>query len=198
MELDDFKQPWKDSTEKINPLNINIMELIQNKSYGPLAVLKHRFRKQLIILPFVMLMLMFTLSKHHDIFSDVLFWCYVVICIMMCSYFFFSYRLISNMQYMEGKIKSNLEKQVHMLENFSKWRLIIVRIVFVAFIVLLEILMHYQQEPSLAKWHAQPFGLRIVCYAALFLVFYFFSKAAFKYKYGKHIQYLKSLVQQMQ
>ena len=198
MELDDLKQPWKQSTEKIEPLQNNIMELIQNKSYGPVASLKRRFRKQLIILPVVVAILAIQLSRHHDIYSDVLFWCYVVICLLICGYFYFSYRLVSNMQCAGCMVKSNLEKQIHILEKGYKWRLIVMRLLFIFFIVLLEILLYFQQEPSLVKLYAQPLGIRLLCYAGLIALFYFISKKIMNRKYGKHIRYLKELVQQMQ
>ena len=198
MELDDLKQPWKQSTENINLSNNNIMELIQNKSYGPIASLKRRFRKQLIILPVVVAILAIQLSRQHDIFSDVLFWCYVVICLLICGYFYFSYHLVSNMQCADCMVKANLEKQIHMLEKGYKWRLIVIRLLFVFFIVLLEVMLYFQQEPSLVKWYAQPLGIRLLGYAGLTALFYVASKLIMNRKYGKHIRYLKELVQQMQ
>lgn len=198
MELDELKQSWKQSTENINLSNTNIMELIQNKSYGPIASLKRRFRKQLIILPVVVALLAIQLSRHHAIFSDILFWCYVVICLLICGYFYFSYRLVSNMQCADCMVKANLEKQIHMLAKAYKWRLIVMRLLFIFFIVLLEVMLYFQQEPSLIKWYAQPLSVRLLCYAGLVVLFYVVSKLILNRKYGKHIRYLKELVQQMQ
>jgi hypothetical protein len=39
MELDDLKNSWKKTELKTNK-NVDIMELIQHKSYGPVAALK--------------------------------------------------------------------------------------------------------------------------------------------------------------
>ncbi|MEJ7685106.1 MAG: hypothetical protein WKG06_46125 [Segetibacter sp.] len=197
MELDDLKQSWTEASKNIKPLNINIMELIQNKSYGPLAQLKNRFRKGLILIPVVVSMLIINLSRKHDVFSDGLFWFYIIFCSLMMLYFFYNYRLINKMQYMDNFVKANFEKQVEILENGLKWRLVITRGLFLVFIVLLEVLMYYKQEPSLVKWFVQPLTIRISVYAVMIAAFYFITKFAFNYKYRKHVQYLKKLVQQM-
>lgn len=198
MELDDLKQSWKQAEENIKPLNTNIMELIQNKSYGPIATLKSRFRKPLILLPVITAIVLINLSKHHDLLSDVLFWFYITICLVMCSYFFFSYRLVNKMQCMDCRVKANLEQQVTTLEKAFTWRLIAIRIIFILFIVLLEVLLYFHQEPSLAKWYTQPLPLRLVTYAGSIALFFLVTRLILNRKYGKHIHYLKALVQQMQ
>ena len=198
MELDDLKQPWLESAKNIKPLNTNVMEIIQNKSYGPAAQLKRNFRKMIIIIPIVVSMLIVNLSKKHDIFSDVLFWFYIVFISSMMLFFYYNYRLINNMQCMDCLVKSNLEKQVKTLENGFKWRMVIIRVAFIIFIVLLEVLMYYNQEPALAKWYAQPVTIRMCAYAILITAWYFITKLIFRTRYGKHIQNLKNLVQQME
>jgi hypothetical protein len=197
MELDDLKQTWKETTGKIKPSQKNIMELIQNKDHGPVAQLKRRFRRRLVAIPLVLSVLIFDLSRHHDIFSDLLFWLYVFICIMLTGYFYMNYRLLGNMQRMDGQVRATLERQVRILEKGVIWRLVIVRSLFIVFIVLLEVLLYYRQEPSLVKWYAQPLGIRLASYAILWLSFYFFSGFVIQHEYKKHILYLKGLVEQV-
>lgn len=198
MELDDLKKPWQQATEKSKPSDTDIMKLIQNKQYGPAASLKKRFRKQLIIIPLLLALIIPNLSRHHDLFSDVLFWCFIGTGIAMCLYFLHSYRLTSSMQNMERPVKANLEKQVAVLEKGFNRRLRIVRILVVFYIVSLEALLYLKQEPSLVKWYAQPPGIRLLCYAGFVTAFFFASKIIVNYKYGKHIRSLKELVGQMQ
>jgi len=52
MELDDLKQTWNQN-QSTKPLNTDIMELIQHKSYGPLAALKKAFRKQIVLMAII-------------------------------------------------------------------------------------------------------------------------------------------------
>ncbi len=198
MELDDLKQPWLESAKNIKPFNKSVMEIIQNKSYGPAARLKRNFRKMIIIIPIVVTMLIVNLSKKHDIFSDVLFWFYIIFISSMMLFFYYNYRLINKMQCMDCLVKTNLEKQVKTLENGFKLRLLITRGAFIIFIVLLEVLMYYHQEPALVKWYAQPVIIRMLAYAILITSWYFITKLVSRTKYGKHIQNLKNLVQQME
>lgn len=145
-----------------------------------------------------MSMVIINLSPQHDIFSDALFWFYLIFCLLMTLYFYYNYRLINKMQCMDCLVKSNLEKQTEILENGLKWRLVFTRAAFIIFLVLLEVLMYYHQEPSLEKWYSQPLIIRIPVYAVLITAVYFMTKFVFRHKYGKYIQNLKKLVQQMQ
>ena len=58
MELDDLKQPWKEADKNQKKQNKNIMELIQQKSYGPVAALKRSYRKQIIVMLLMPLLLL--------------------------------------------------------------------------------------------------------------------------------------------
>jgi len=198
MELEDLKQTWKRSETTIKPFNDNILQLIQNKSYGPVAELKRRFRKQIIIIPFLAFIVTNNLSRNHLIFTDVLFWCYIAFCVIVCISFYLNYRLIAKMQCMDCLIKSNLETQLKTLETRLQWHLKGVRVVLLFFIILLEVLMYFNLEPSLYKWYAQPLLLRLVIYVGLLMLQYFISKLVYKRKYGKHLAYLKKLVTELQ
>jgi len=48
MELDDLKQQWDQADQLQKPKNQNIMKLIQNKSYGPVAELKRSYKRQIM------------------------------------------------------------------------------------------------------------------------------------------------------
>jgi len=59
MELDELKQTWKETTIKKNK-NTDIMDLMKQKSYGPIAALKREFRKQIMVMALFPLFLLFT------------------------------------------------------------------------------------------------------------------------------------------
>jgi len=198
MELDDLKQTWKQSEKNQKPLNSNIMDIIQHKSYGPIAALKKRFKKQMIIIPMMLIIVINSFSRHHQLFTDVMFWCYIAFCFSLSIYFYFNYRIVGKMEYMDGMIKSNLERQVEMLEKRLRWHILGVRIALLFFIVLSEVLPYFQYEPMLEKWHTVAPVLRILAYAGLLALQYFASRALSQYKYGKHLSYLKELINEMQ
>lgn len=197
MELDDLKDTWKQSQIK-GIKNTNIMELIHNKNYGPVAALKKSFKKQIklmIILPAILL------TAHANdmskVFTSILFWSYVAFCIGMIIFSFSNYRIVSKMQRMDGMVKSNLEQHINLLETRLRWHIIGVRIVLLFFVVLAETVPYFQQYSMLNKWHSLPVAIRFSAYAVLFILQYFLSRRISYRKFGGHLAYLKELVNEM-
>src|SRR5437763_1975622 len=182
MELDELKKAWNNAGEKAGIENIDIPDMIRNKSYGPVAELIRIFRKRLILLPFVLFWLIWNLSRHHHIFSDVLFWMYIAVFLALITYFYINYRILKRMQSMDGQVKENLEHQVRFIEKGVYIRLMAIRALVVVFIVVFELLLYFKQEPSLVNWYARPVGLRLAVYILFFILFYFFSKLMIKHK----------------
>lgn len=198
MELDDLKQSWKE-TPIPTPVNKNIMEMIQHKSYGPVAALKRGFRKQMIIMalmPFILL-----LTNASDIskpLTSVLYWSYVAVAIGVIIVAYYNYRIADKMQDMNGMVKANLEQQVSVLQTRLRWKIIGLRIVFIFFIVLLEVLPYIQHYRMLDKWHSLPLPARFAVYLGFLLLQYFISPLIIQRKFGRHLNYLQSLVKEME
>jgi hypothetical protein len=198
MELDDLKQSWKE-TPIPTPVNKNIMEMIQHKSYGPVAALKRGFRKQMIVMalmPFILL-----LTNASDIskpLTSVLYWSYVVVAIGVIIVAYYNYRIADKMQDMNGMVKANLEQQVSILQTRLRWKIIGLRIVFIFFIVLLEVLPYFQHYRMLDKWHSLPLLVRIAVYLGFLLLQYFISPVILQRKFGRHLNYLNTLVKEME
>src|SRR4051812_27652546 len=199
MELDDLKDAWKLAEKNHTLTNNNIMELIRHKSYGPIAALKTRFRKQMILMPLIMLVLFMNgIIGHLEILTNVMFWCYTVFCLSLSVYFYLNYRLVKKMECMDGMIKSNIEQQIEILEKRLVWHIIGVRVALIFFIALAELLIYVQPGSMLLKWHQVAPGVRILSYGALLVLQYFLSRALSQHKYGQHLAYLKELVKEMQ
>jgi hypothetical protein len=198
MELDDLKQSWKE-TPIPTPVNKNIMEMIQHKSYGPVAALKRGFRKQMIVMalmPFILL-----LTNASDIskpLTSVLYWSYVAVAIGVIIVAYYNYRIADKMQDMNGMVKANLEQQVSILQTRLRWKIIGLRIVFIFFIVLLEVLPYFQHYRMLDKWHSLPLFVRIAVYLGFLLLQYFISPVILQRKFGRHLNYLNTLVKEME
>ena len=199
MELDELKNQWK-QTDKIQKLkNQNIMELIQNKSYGPVAELKRSFKKQIIAMALVPILFISTNIEHIDkTLSSALFWFYILVCISVIVYTRFNYSIVKKMEGMDGMVKSNLKQQIVILETRNKHKMNGLRIVFLLFIVLLEVLPYFQNLRMLNKWHSLSPLIRFGGYIALFSFQYFVSLTVNRRNFGKHIAHLKELVKQME
>ena len=72
------------------------------------------------------------------------------------------------------------------------------RVVLLFFIVLVEVVPYLQHYRMLDKWHSLPAAVRIGAYALLLLLQYFINKKVKQHKVGRHLDYLKELLTQMQ
>jgi len=198
MELDDLKQSWKE-TPIPKPVNKNIMEMIQHKSYGPVAALKRGYRKQMVVMalmPFILL-----LTNASDIskpLTSVLYWTYVVFAIGVILFAYYNYRIAEKMQDMNDMVKSNLEQQVSLLQTRLRWKIIGLRIALVFFIVMIEVLPYFQHYRMLDKWHSLPILVRYAVYLGFILFQYIMSPIILQRKFGRHLTYLQSLVKEME
>ncbi len=175
------------------------MEMIENKSYGPLASLKREFRKQMAVMAVLPILLISTNMRNIDgVLTSVLFWTYVAFCFGMILFSSYNYRLVERMQKMDGLVKTNLEEQVNLLETRIRWKVTGLRIVLLFFVFLLELLPYVQHYKMLNTWHSLSPFIRFGTYAAFFLFQYFVSKRLMQRKFGNHINYLKELVRDMQ
>jgi hypothetical protein len=199
MELDDLKQSWKDNDSKQKPLHKNIIKMIQNKSYGPVAELKRAFRKQMSLMALLpILMFMVSLNDVHKALTSVLYWSYVVLCMGSLVFAYYNYRIADELQGMDGMVKSNLEKLVNLLQKRLKWNIIGLRLFTVLFIILLEVIPHFQHYSMLDKWHSLPTWARFSIYAGFMLFQYVMSPIVMQRKFGRHLNYLKDLVKEME
>jgi len=198
MELDEFKEAWKKTEIKKNS-NTNIMKMLQHKSYGPLAALKREFRKQIIVMAILPLILILTVAGDIAIaFTSILFWAYAIFCFAIIIFASFNYRIANKMSVMDGAVKSTLEQQLNVLQERLNWLVIGLRITLLFFVILLEVVPSFQHYRMLDKWHSLSLFFRFGCYIAFFLIQYFTGRKIIYRKFGSHIEYLKELVKQME
>jgi hypothetical protein len=197
MELDDLKDAWKQTTLRKNK-NTDIMELIQHKSYGPVSALKRTFRKEIIVMILMPFFLLITsLDDISKPLSSVMYWSYVAFCSFMIYSAWRNYQLISKLEGMDGIVVSNLEKQITILELRLRRNIVSLRITMLFFIGLTELLPYFQHFRMLDKWHSLSPWIRIGVYSAFVLLQYFIGRQVMYRKYGRHLEYLKSLVNEM-
>src|ERR1700712_1949123 len=155
MELEEIKNIWK-GTGNTGSVNYDIDKMLRDSSSSPLILLRKRLRRHIIAILLAIGLIILNLSPHHRIFNDGLFWCYIFFCTIMIGFLMYGFRLVSNMEKSSGSIKSNVQTGILLLENSLRLKLLVVRIMPVLFILLMEVLMFYHQEPSLEKWFAIP------------------------------------------
>jgi hypothetical protein len=198
MELDDLKQLWN-QTPVNTSINTDIMYIIKHKSYGPVAALKSVYRKQILLMALIpFLLLMTNLQDVQGVLTSVLFWSYVLFCVGMIVFAYYNYRIVTHMEEMDGMVKANLEKHIQLLEKRARMELAGIRGVMLFFIALTEIVPYFQQYRMLDKWHALPLFVRVSAYMGLFVLQYLLNRKIKQRKVGRHLDYLKELVNEMQ
>ena len=198
MELDDLKETWKQPDKNKN-INTNIMNMIQHKTYGPIAALKKEFRKQIVVMGVLPLLLICTsLNDISKPLTSILFWAYILFCAGAATFAYFNYRIAGKMSVMDERVKSNLEKQVNVLQTRIQWKITGLRIALLFFIVLTETVPYIQHYRMLDKWHSLSPVIRFGAYAALLLIQYFAGRNIIYRKFGSHLNYLKELIRDME
>jgi hypothetical protein len=198
MELDDLKQTWQQS-QSTTTSNTDIMQLIQHKTYGPVAALKKAFRKQIVLMILVPAIILFNNAGDlSNVLNSVILWCYLAFCIGVIVFSYYNYRMVSKMESMDNLVKANLQQQVSLLETRMKWKKTGLMIALIFFILLTEIVPYFQHYRMLDKWHALHPAIRFLIYAALFALQYFANTWVNERRYGRHLSYLKELAGEMQ
>ena len=199
MELDDLKHEWQQADKKHPLKNKDIMEMIQQESRGPVATLKKSFRKQMIAMTIVPLAILATnLHQVDKTLSSALFWFYILFCIGVIIFARMNYSVVKKMETMDGKVKSNLEQIIAVLETRLKQNLIGIRVALLFFVLLTEVLPYFQHFRMLNTWHSLSPLIRFGAYASLFIFQYYVSRSVSHRKFGKPIAQLKELVKQME
>ncbi len=198
MELDELKKIWNETPVKNKPTT-NIMELIQNKNYGPLVSLKRTYRKQITVMALLPLLLLATNSNNIEhALTSILFWSYVIFCVGVILFAFYNYQIVKRMQTMHTMVKANLEEQITLLEKRANVEIWGLRCALLFFAILVEVVPYYQHYSMLDKWHSFPVLVRIGTYTGLLLLQYFFNRQLKQQRVGRHLDYLKELIDQMQ
>ena len=197
MELDDLKKAWKQD-ENENLQTQNIMELIHQKSRGPIASLKNSFKRQMLAISTLLVVVLATNSRYIEtVPAYILLFTYVAFCLSVILALFLNYRLTGKLESMDGNVKTNLEAYVTMLDRRLKWQYIGSRLVVVVLIILVELLPLFYHARMLDKWHSVSPFIRFPAYAAYLLFVYFMSRKVKERKFGRHLTHLRELLKEM-
>ena len=194
MELDDFKQQWDRSTDPSHPLNTNILELINNKSSSPLAMLEKKLKINFYIFPFVALLFAGKLIGHTTLPHNATSWLLFGILSTEFVFYTLSYIMVKRIQQPSGKTKENILYRINTIQHTMQWQLIINEVLYTVMAILLEISMHNHWDANFEDWYAVSAIIRYSIYLVI-LVFIFMMKRNSNQKfYGQYLGKLNELV----
>lgn len=197
MELDDFKQNWKNDAQQHQVPSYNIDELLIAKSNNPLTVLKEKYRLQVILLPLAATILtcanVFSPAMRNNAFV----WLIIPILLILAFIYYRDYAVVSKMQQPAiNSLKESMENNLAVLQKNGRQQLRLLGILLIAFIIALEITLYYRLEPAYRFWQNTPLSIRISVYALLLIIQPFISKYFFKLQFGQYITRLQELLRQ--
>ncbi|MFT4152603.1 hypothetical protein [Parafilimonas sp.] len=200
MELDELKQAWQQqSPSDIDAHNKKITDMIQHKSYGPLASLKSKYERYFLLIVFCCGYIIYDFASHperwhNNIILNPWFICPLLmldIINRVCGYF-----LINKLQYIELPVRTELKNKVAAVERsltIQKWLGVFgLALICIGF----EIVTHQNKNSN--AWADVPVYLRAAVYLAYIASGYFFQRYSYQKQFGRHINYLKEILEKMQ
>ena len=78
MELDELKKHWKQADKIPSTDKHRVMDMIQNKSYGPVAELRRSYRKLMTVMIIIPVAIFLTnLPSLDAMIGSIIFWVYI-------------------------------------------------------------------------------------------------------------------------
>ena len=192
MELDDLKSNWQNSnaTNTSTPKK-KIMELSQQRSYGPVASLKEALGRQVIIIPFLLIVLVIQVLRTPNLRMDPFFGLLAGVIILAATFFSAAYFILKKMSKSDAPVADQLKGQLRSLQQM----LLCYRLISLAGVVLLAIFLEVFKNMGTAQlmqpWYEVTFGLRICAYIGLMVLSFILSRSRFYKDFGKHLDELK-------
>ncbi|MEP6675003.1 MAG: hypothetical protein ABJA78_07605 [Ferruginibacter sp.] len=197
MELENLKSLLNESALKDHATKKNnIMELIQNKSKGPLAALEAKLKWNFYLFPVFIIFIIDFIKKPEHIHRPSIWMVIILLFVTFCD-FTYNYFIVKSIQRKDATVTGSMLKQIRKLEASFKWHNNFLKIYLVIIVVLLEIIMFYHIEKDFEPWYAVSIWIRIVVYIPLIAVADFFNRSSFQKQYGQHLANLKKLAAQL-
>jgi hypothetical protein len=204
MEIDHLKELWQQQEPEKVPENIG--QLLGKKSNGPIAKMKRNLLIELIIVVVtygIVIIYFFTAFSGR---LNSLAWVYLFIGLVFIIYFARKNRLLNEMECMSCQVRSNLSKQVAVLEKYVRFYLvagtaIIPLLALYSYLVLIPQSRYVNGSRNLSQ-SGMSFVLEIFIWLGvtvlLTITFYYLNKWYVKKLYGNHINKLKLMLEQME
>jgi 4-hydroxybenzoate polyprenyltransferase len=207
MDLDKLKSVWQKESSAEQKQDEELRSLLQKPSNSPVAKMKRNLFMELIlvVITYSLMILYYFIAFSGKMWEVSLFM--LVLALVFIIYYFRKNKLLNDMQCLSCHVKSNLERQVKILEKYIKFYLITGTIVVPLAFFFFAIIIYYK-FPATAKrslfftspenplWRA--LLVWVIVTTALTIVIYYLNKWYVQKLYGKHILKLKEMLREME
>jgi hypothetical protein len=206
MELDQLKSIWQNESSLQQKQDEELRLLLNKPSNSPVAKMKKNLFMELVLVlvTYSLIILYYYFAFSGKLWEISLFM--LGIALIFIVYYYRKNKLLNQMQCLNCQVKSNLERQVKVLEQYVRIYLIagtlVVPLAFFFFVVIIyyKIPIPARQSiffegPDNPLWKAVL--VWIIVTTALTLLIYFLNKWYVQKLYGRHIQKLKEMLYEM-
>jgi Ca2+/Na+ antiporter len=204
MELDQLKEMWSDvGQSKTSTSEQELQAILQKRSKSPIAKMKRNLAIEMWV---VVLLYSYVIIDYSFKFKGVILaipLLMFVIGVLYIVYYLRKRNLLNEMECVTCEVKSNLQKQLSILEKYIRFYMISGTVLFpVTMIFVSTILFFYSQEIQVDRAKDPlPFGYYLlgvtIVAAVLTIPIYFLNKWYVRKLYGQHTEKLKQIVNEM-
>ena len=203
MELELFKTIWEEADKKVFDTTVSGDAILRMTKRPTLNIVEHMRRnlriEVIIILVCVTLIALLYFSAFNRQLQEIS-WMYILLATAFLYYYYRKNNLLKKMQCPACNVKSNLELQLHTLEKYIHLYLI-GGIILVPAVLFSFYLLAYYKHIILFPFSNLSFIAGLLTYTAIVAIIttvLFFLHRWYIYKlYGRHIQRLKSMLNEM-
>lgn len=196
MDLDNLKQVWKDQNVKADPTREDqLQSILQKKSRSPIAKMKRNLMWELIL---VIVLYSFVII-YYAIANQGRFWeisiVLTAVALIFLIYYYKKKKLLKEMECVTCEVRSNLQRQVLVLEKYVKFYYIAGSVVAaIAYFVTGFIV--WKKNDYLNVSNTNDIWIFVVIGVVLTLALFFLNKWYVNKLYGQHVNRLKNLLDQ--
>lgn len=206
MELDELKEIWKNSEPSSQKEDEQLKELLGKTSAGPIRKMKRNLLYELIaiIVSYSTMIAYYFATFQGE--TTIIAWFLIVIALAFFVYYYYKNKLLTEMECVTCRVKSNLEMQLKTLEKYIRLYLFSgILVVPVSMAIFAWVYYHGRTRFPMAGWLnisatgslLKPVLLWILASIILTIPIWFLSKWYLNKLYGKHILHLKKILQEM-
>ncbi|HET9057543.1 MAG TPA: hypothetical protein VFN30_11925 [Chitinophagaceae bacterium] len=209
MELNNLKEIWNDLGKEpvYGNNNKQLAEMLNKSSKSPIAKMKRNLLWEFIIVTILFIpVAIYYFLAFNGSFS-IIAWMYILLLLLCATYFYYKNKLLTEMQCTACMVKSNLEKQVTMLERYVRLYLIAGTIIVPLVIIWLWFVVFSKLPPHQNRFHFFPSssvpliktGVFWAIAIVVFTILLYYVNKWYIYKlYGRHIAKLKAILAEME
>lgn len=209
MELDSLKEIWNDvGNQPVHPgSNEMITDMLLKASKSPIAKMKRNLLMELVVVAILFIPIAIYYFIAFNSRFSLIAWIYIGLLLLFSVYFYYKNKLLNDMQCAACMVKSNLQKQVIVLERYVRLYLIAGTLMVPALIIWLGFIL-YNKQPSFAgSFHFLPSKDTVLLHSGLFwllalfvfsIVFYYLNRCYLYKLYGRHVAKLKAVLEEME